>query len=281
MTKLILPPFTPPSSLPPVGFILMLQPKKSGKSTLTDLLCSTLLSFGYDIAALRNDEHSRLERYLKSVRIELATTHDMIEGSISLDLDRHEILINLLEQLLPRPRSAVLYDSSAAAGDSLPTVLLRDLYAQILAEHDRSGVVFVPLRPTDDVAAGALYAMEAGETAMPGQLIVPVVIAQDADIASRPRGHDFFKCIERAKHGVIRLPYIPSAICGHLDRLPMPLSDLTDPTSLAVRRAVRDSLGCTQGQAGLVVAAVAEMVAIMVDELAKLDIVPLPRRQDG
>lgn len=269
-----LPPFTPPAGMPPLGLILMLQPKKSGKSTIADLLCSTLLSLGYDIAAVRNDVYNRFERYVESIRLELATTHDMIEGNLSLDLDRHEQLIRLIELLMPRPRTAIIYDSSAAAGERLPTILLRDLYAQQLAEHNRSALILVPLRTTDDIAAGALYAMEAAEIAMPGQMIVPVVMAQDADIAALTRSHDFHRCTGKAKHGVIRLPYIPSAIASHFDRLSMPLWQLSDPASLSVRRAVRDNLACTTGQAGLVVAAVAEMVAIMGAELGKLGIGP-------
>lgn len=269
-----LPPFTPPASMTAVGLILMLQPKKSGKSTLSDLLCSTLLSFGYEIAALRNDAHNRFDRYVKSTRIELATTNDMIEGNLSLDLDRHEVLIRLVEDMMARPRTAIVYDSSAAAGDRLPTILLRDLYAQQLAENNRSALILVPLRATEDIAAGALHAMESAEIALPGQMIVPVVLAQDADIDALGRNHDFSKCIGKAKHGVIRLPFIPPAVASHLDRLSMPLWELSDPVSLSVRRAVRDSLSCTTGQAGLVVAAVAEMVAIMKTELAKLDIGP-------
>jgi hypothetical protein len=276
MNALNFPTFTPPADLAPPGLILMLQPKKSGKSTLSDLLCSTLVSLGYDIAALRNDVHDRFDRYVASTRIEWATTHDMIAGNLSLDLDRHEVLVDLIDDLLVRPRTVIVYDSSAAGGERLPTVLLRDLYAQRLAAHDRSALILVPLRPTDDIAAGALYAMEAAETAMPGSLVVPVVLAQDADIAPLSQEHPFFKCIELARSGVIRLPYVPGAITAHLDRLSMPLWELTDPTSLGVRRLVRDSLSCTTGQAGLVVAAVAEMVAIMTSELAKLDIGSAP-----
>ena len=276
MTALNFPIFTPPADLAPPGLILMLQPKKSGKSTLSDLVCSTLASQGYDIAALRNDQHDRLDRYVASTRIEWATTHDMIAGNVSLDLDRHEVLVELIDDFLPRPRSVIVYDSSAAGGERLPTVLLLDLYAQRLAALDRSALILVPLRPTDDIAAGALYALEAAETAMPGSLVVPVVLAQDADIAPLDTEHAFFKCIALARHGVIRLPHFPAAITGHLDRLSMPLWALTDPTSLEVRRTVRDNLACTSGQAGLVVAAVAEMVAILTAELAKLDIGSAP-----
>ncbi len=82
------------------------------------------------------------------------------------------------------------------------------------------------------------------------------------------------KCITKPKHGVIRLPYIPQAVSSHLDRLSLPLWELGDPASLPVRRAVRDSLSCTTGQAGLVVAAVAERVTIMRAELAKLGFGP-------
>lgn len=265
------PEFTPPADLLPVGLFLMLQPKKSGKSTIADLLCNCLVSAGYDIFVLRNDEHRRFDRYTDSHRIELATTSDAIEGRISLDLDRHEIMIDKIGAL-SNQKTVIVYDSSAAAGERLPTVLYRDLYAAQFAEQGRSIVCFVPLRPTDDVASGALYAMEAAETALPGALIVPVLIAPDVDIEQLPREHDFFKCLKRARHGMIRLEHFQPAVMFHVDRLTVPLSEFTDPTCLKTRRLAREMLGCPPGQAGLVVAAVADLVATMEIELGKLNI---------
>ncbi len=115
----------------------------------------------------------------------------MIEGNLWLDLDRHEVLIRLVEDIKPRPRTAIVYDSSAAAGERLPTILLRDLYAQQRTEHNRSSLTMVPLRPTDDITAGRLYAMESAEVAVADDMVVPVIMAQDADIAALSRNHDF------------------------------------------------------------------------------------------
>ncbi|HCO54759.1 MAG TPA: hypothetical protein DIT93_07040 [Pelagibacterium sp.] len=275
MKKQIVTTFSPPQDMLDVGLFLFLQHKKSGKTTLADLVCSILAHYGYELAAVRNDVHDRLDRYVQSERIELATTFDMLEGHISLDLDRHEVLVSLIEEMMSRQRTAIIYDSSAAAGEHLPTVLLRDLYVQQLAEHGRSAMCFVPLRPTDDIAAGALGAMKAAEIALEGQLIVPVIIGLDVDIAQLPPEHDFFKCIARAQHGVIRLPYVQPAIAMSIDRLTLPLHALSNPESLPTRRQVRSDIGCTTGQAGLVVAAIAEMVSVLRTQLAKVGIGPL------
>lgn len=275
MKKPLITNFSPPADMPDVGLFLLLQQKKSGKTTLADLICSILAAYGYELAALRNDTHNRFDRYVQSQRIELATTFDMIEGHISLDLDRHEVLIKLIEDMMSQPRAAIVYDSSAAAGERLPTVLLRDLYAEQLAEHARSALCLVPLRPTDDIAAGALGAMTSAEIALKGQLIVPVIIAQDVDIDQLPPDHDFFKCIASAEHGIIRLPYVPPAIAMNIDRLNLPLHAVTNPGSLEIRRQVRDSLGCSTGQAGLLVAAIAEMTGVLKAQLRKVGIAPI------
>jgi hypothetical protein len=236
----------------PPRLLMFAQDRSSGKTLSGQAMLSFSVYAGYKPFILQNDEQTRLMRYGQVETIRLAGTTEVMENEMS-DIDRHEKLLELIDELKDNPELLIVYDMAAGSVGRLADIFDELAINERLLEIGETALVIVPVTARADIADAALFTINQFQGALADHLVMPIINYRDGSPADLGPDHPFHQALKSAKNGVLEFPAINKQSALLFERMDRTLHDVVALEGSAAISGLAAELGTSAARATLLV----------------------------